>query len=102
MSPPPQRLTESEVQEITGLCELLAAAPRLRVLDVLSVVGPLDVGTLCRHAGMNLPSVSNHLAFMRLRGLVEPRRAGKRNIYSPTPLGEAVYLMFRSLTEARS
>lgn len=60
---------------------LLADPSRLRVLWVLAH-GDADVTTLAQMTGARPPAVSQHLAKLRLAGLVQATRDGRRQIYS--------------------
>jgi DNA-binding transcriptional ArsR family regulator len=60
---------------------LLADPTRLSLLWVLAN-GDADVSTLARTAGVRDTGVSQHLAKLRLAGLVEARRDGRRQVYS--------------------
>ena len=60
----------------------MAAEPsRLRILWALSD-GELDVATLASIAGISATATSQHLAKLRLAGLVVARRDGRRVLYS--------------------
>ncbi|MFG2982132.1 ArsR/SmtB family transcription factor [Streptomyces sp. NPDC048258] len=60
---------------------LLADATRLAVLDELGR-GEADVSTLTEACGAARPSVSQHLAKLRLAGLVTSRKDGRRVVYA--------------------
>jgi len=60
---------------------MLASPPRLQLLWVLSQ-RERDVGELTDLLGASGPSVSQHLAKLRLAGLVSSRRMGKHQLYS--------------------
>ncbi|MBC3839962.1 helix-turn-helix transcriptional regulator [Streptacidiphilus sp. 4-A2] len=64
--------------EILGL---LADRTRLALLLRLSE-GEADVTTLVEASGVARPSVSQHLARLRLAGLVGTRKEGRRVVYS--------------------
>ena len=64
--------------EILGL---LADRTRLALLHALTE-GEADVTTLTEACGAARPSVSQHLARLRLAGLVTTRKEGRRVIYS--------------------
>ncbi|MBA2891792.1 DNA-binding transcriptional ArsR family regulator [Nonomuraea soli] len=59
---------------------LLADPTRLHLVWLLTQ-GEADVNTLAQATGAAQPTVSQHLAKLRLAGLVEPRREGRRSIY---------------------
>jgi DNA-binding transcriptional ArsR family regulator len=53
---------------------------RLHIVWVLAH-GDTDVGTIAGQVGGTLPTVSHHLAKLKLAGLVRSRREGRRQIY---------------------
>ncbi len=59
---------------------MLSDGTRLRLMWLLSA-GEHDVGSLARSLGVARPSVSQHLAKLRLAGLVHARREGRRVLY---------------------
>ncbi|SBV05663.1 DNA-binding transcriptional regulator, ArsR family [Streptomyces sp. Ncost-T6T-1] len=59
---------------------LLADGTRLALLERLGR-GEADVGTLTEACGAARPSVSQHLAKLRLAGLVTARKDGRRVVY---------------------
>jgi DNA-binding transcriptional ArsR family regulator len=59
---------------------LLADRTRLALLHALSA-GEADVSTLARGVDAARPSVSQHLARLRLAGLVTTRKEGRRVVY---------------------
>ena len=76
-------VTEPEQQ----LCEdaaatfaILASPVRIRLLSLLAR-GESDVGTLAASSGAGVTSTSQHLAKLRLAGLVSVRVAGRRHVY---------------------
>uniref|UniRef100_A0AAU2VFI6 Metalloregulator ArsR/SmtB family transcription factor n=1 Tax=Streptomyces sp. NBC_00003 TaxID=2903608 RepID=A0AAU2VFI6_9ACTN len=64
--------------EVLGL---LADRTRLALLERLAE-GEADVTTLTEACGVARPSVSQHLARLRLAGLVTTRKEGRRVIYA--------------------
>lgn len=60
---------------------LLADRTRLALLHALTR-GEADVGTLAETCGAARPAVSQHLARLRLAGLVSTRKEGQRVIYA--------------------
>jgi DNA-binding transcriptional ArsR family regulator len=60
---------------------LLADPSRLRVLWVLAH-GDADVSTLAQQTGVRPSAVSQHLAKLRLAGLVQATRDGRRQVYA--------------------
>jgi DNA-binding transcriptional ArsR family regulator len=60
---------------------MLADPTRLHILWILTQ-GPADVGTMVAATGANRTAVSQHLAKLRLSGLVSSRRDARNVIYS--------------------
>jgi DNA-binding transcriptional ArsR family regulator len=73
--------TPAQVDTAVGALMLLADATRLRMLFLLGK-GEHDVGTLAAAAGTTPAAASQHLAKLRLAGLVAVRQEGKRRVYS--------------------
>ena len=63
------------------LLALLGDRTRLALLHALAS-GEADVSTLTKTCGAARPAVSQHLARLRLAGLVNTRKEGRRVIYS--------------------
>ncbi|MBG0830047.1 helix-turn-helix transcriptional regulator [Planomonospora sp. ID67723] len=59
---------------------MLSDTTRLRLMWLLSS-GEYDVSSLAQTIGVARPSVSQHLAKLRLAGLVRTRRDGRRVLY---------------------
>ncbi|MET7314593.1 metalloregulator ArsR/SmtB family transcription factor [Streptomyces thermoviolaceus] len=59
---------------------LLASSARLHLMWALSQ-GESDVTNLAHRVGGALPAVSQHLAKLKLAGLVRSRREGRRQVY---------------------
>ncbi len=68
------------LQEAAAAFGLLASAARLHIVWVLAQ-GECDVSTLAVRVGGALPAVSQHLAKLKLAGLVRSRREGRRQVY---------------------
>jgi DNA-binding transcriptional ArsR family regulator len=60
---------------------LLLAPVRLHLVALASC-GAYDVGTLAARVGVSVPTASQHLAKLRLAGLVSARREGRRQVYT--------------------
>ncbi len=60
--------------------QMLADGTRLRLMWLLCG-GEYDVGALAAQVGAARPAVSQHLAKLRLAGLVSTRRDGRRALY---------------------
>lgn len=76
-----QPLTEESVKELVQLFKLLADETRMRILHLLHQSEELNVLELCRLLEQRQPSVSHHLALLRVAGLIDMRREGKHNYY---------------------
>src|SRR5689334_11689142 len=75
---------ELGVSGALALFRVLSDETRLRILLALAG-GELDVTTLRTTLGLPQPTVSHHLAALRLLRLVASRRAGKRIYYRLGP-----------------
>ncbi|MHA7143307.1 ArsR/SmtB family transcription factor [Arthrobacter sp. TmT3-37] len=76
MAPDSQRLEAG-----AGTFRMLADPTRFHLLWLLTQ-GPADVGTLVAATGANRTAVSQHLAKLRLSGLVATRREARNVVYS--------------------
>ncbi|MFB9634744.1 ArsR/SmtB family transcription factor [Streptomyces spiralis] len=72
---------EEQVALAAELLALLGDRTRLTLLHALTS-GEADVTTLTEACGAARPAVSQHLARLRLAGLVATRKEGRRVIYS--------------------
>ena len=72
---------DQQVDAAVGALTMAAEPSRLRILWALSD-GELDVATLASIAGISATATSQHLAKLRLAGLVVARRDGRRVLYS--------------------
>ncbi|MEU1517606.1 metalloregulator ArsR/SmtB family transcription factor [Streptomyces sp. NPDC005811] len=68
------------LDEAAAAFGLLAAPARLHLMWALSQ-GESDVTRLADRVGGALPAVSQHLAKLKLAGLVGSRREGRRQVY---------------------
>ncbi|MGC0416192.1 ArsR/SmtB family transcription factor [Embleya sp. AB8] len=66
--------------EAAGAFGLLASPARLHIVWALAC-GESDVTALAERVGGALPAVSQHLAKLKLAGLVRSRREGRRVVY---------------------
>ncbi|MFI0510588.1 DNA-binding transcriptional ArsR family regulator [Streptomyces canus] len=66
--------------EAAAVFGLLASSARLHIMWALSQ-GESDVTRLADRVGGALPAVSQHLAKLKLAGLVRSRREGRRQVY---------------------
>jgi DNA-binding transcriptional ArsR family regulator len=68
------------LQRAAATFALLASTMRFHIVWLLAG-GECDVGTLAERTGATLPTVSQHLAKLKLAGLVASRREGRRQVY---------------------
>lgn len=59
---------------------MLAATARLQIIVLLSS-GERDVGTLAEEVGQSVAAISQHLAKLKLAGIVRSRKEGRRQVY---------------------
>ncbi len=72
----------AELVELTAtLCRALNDPKRLLILHALAM-GPASVGALAAVVEANVANVSQHLAVLRERGLVDTERDGLTMVYS--------------------
>jgi DNA-binding transcriptional ArsR family regulator len=76
----PRQPGAEHCQAAADLLGLLADRTRLALLHALGS-GEADVTTLADAVGAARPSVSQHLARLRLAGLVTTRKEGRRVVY---------------------
>src|SRR2546430_5466349 len=69
--------TQPQLQSAAATFALLGSLPRLH-LAWLMAHETCDVGTLARRVGLSIPTTSQHLAKLRLAGIVSARREGDR------------------------
>jgi ArsR family transcriptional regulator, virulence genes transcriptional regulator len=82
VTPPLDTGLRAELVELTSsLCKALNDPKRLMVLYALAE-GPRSVGALAAAIDASHANVSQHLAMLRDRGLVDTARRGNRVIYS--------------------
>jgi DNA-binding transcriptional ArsR family regulator len=73
--------SEAQVGAAVAAFALLADPTRLRLLWLLHAK-EYDVGALARLTGSTSQATSQHLAKLRLAGLVSARRQGRQHIYT--------------------
>lgn len=78
--PPEARVSEQLIQDTAGMFAMLSATVRLHLVWLLSL-GDRDVGTLAEETGQSMATVSHHLGKLKLAGLVNARRDGRRQVY---------------------
>jgi DNA-binding transcriptional ArsR family regulator len=95
-NPSQEQPTSAQVEAAVEAFRMLSDATRLRLMWLLSS-GEYDVGSLAEAIAVARPSVSQHLAKLRLAGLVHTRRDGRRVLYRArdvhvrTLIGEALF-----------
>ncbi len=62
------------------VCKVLSSPKRLQIIDLLRD-GERTVGELVRQMGIGKANLSQQLAFMRSKGILEARREGQRIYY---------------------
>lgn len=72
--------TRPQLDAAARTLALLVAPVRLHLLW-LATNGENDVGTLAGRAGVSIAAASQHLAKLRLAGMISARRDGRRHIY---------------------
>ncbi|WP_061300712.1 ArsR/SmtB family transcription factor [Herbidospora cretacea] len=78
--PPQEQPTSAQVELAVEAFRMLGDATRLRLMWLLSA-SEYDVNSLAEAIAAPRPSVSQHLAKLRLAGLVRTRREGRRVLY---------------------
>lgn len=78
--PPSPNLDDELLQDVAATFGMLAASARLHIVWLLAE-GERDVGTLATEIGQSVAAVSQHLAKLKLAGLVRSRREGRRQVY---------------------
>jgi len=64
-----------------SLLKTLASPRRLELVHYLGETGPVEVRRLADHFGMPQPAISQHLAALRVAGIVEAVRDGREVRY---------------------
>jgi ArsR family transcriptional regulator len=83
-------------RELAGIFGLLSDPSRLSILLSLHE-SPANVTELCRRMKLSQPTVSHHLAILRMGGLVQGRRRGKEVLYSRLAFPAHVRTVIRQL-----
>lgn len=71
-------------RECAGIMKVLSETPRLLIVRTL-VPGPSHVAAISGATGLSAARVSHHLARMRLAGVVEGAREGRKVLYRINP-----------------
>ena len=61
--------------------EILGSKGRIRVLEVLTESGELNISEISRRTGLNYTSVDRHLTKLEKLGLLKEKRYGKIRIF---------------------
>jgi DNA-binding transcriptional ArsR family regulator len=72
--------SDAQVAAAVTAFSMLAEPTRLKLLWLMSAE-ELDVTTLSQRVGVNASAVSQHLSRLRLCGLAQTRKAGRRVLY---------------------
>ncbi|MFD4676977.1 ArsR/SmtB family transcription factor [Lentzea sp. NPDC058450] len=78
---PPPEPTPAQLRSAADTFSLLASPVRLHLVWLITH-GSYDVGTLAEHVGIGIATVSQHLAKLRLAGVITARRDGRRQLYA--------------------
>jgi DNA-binding transcriptional ArsR family regulator len=70
-----------EYEYVAEVCRMLADKTRVSMISILSK-GHSSVGDLCAKLDLPQPTVSHHLALLRLSRVVERKRQGRSMHYS--------------------
>jgi DNA-binding transcriptional ArsR family regulator len=73
--------TQPQLRSAAATFALLSSAPRLH-LAWLMAHERSDVGTLARRVGLSIPTTSQHLAKLRLAGIISASRQGRHTYYT--------------------
>jgi ArsR family transcriptional regulator len=76
------QMKDKSPKELAALFKMLGDPTRLRLLQVMLTKGTQSVGDLCKKLTLRQPTVSHHLALLRMQGLVVNLRTGKNIFYS--------------------
>ena len=87
-----------KAREAAILLKHVSDATRLQVILLLAD-GERHVGALCDQLNQSQPAVSHHLALLRHRGIITPRRQGKTNFYSLTEAGSNLGKVVKGLED---
>ena len=85
MPPESQHLSDNSLKGLVQFFKPLSDETRLRILQFLHQTKELNVLELCQRLDQRQPSVSHHLALLRVAGLIEMRKEGKHNFYHLQP-----------------
>lgn len=70
-----------KLADVVDVCKMLGDPTRVSIVAIL-IKGPKSVGELCRELKLAQPTVSHHLALLRMTRLLKRQRKGKQMFYS--------------------
>jgi DNA-binding transcriptional ArsR family regulator len=77
----PAEPTVEQLRSAANTFALLSSPVRLHLVWLVAH-GSYDVGTLAQRVGMSVAAVSQHLAKLRLAGVISGQRDGRRQLYT--------------------
>jgi len=77
---PHDQIDDASLHAAAVMFGMLAATARLQIVLLLSS-GERDVGSLAEEIGQSVAAVSQHLAKLKLAGIVRSRKEGRRQVY---------------------
>jgi DNA-binding transcriptional ArsR family regulator len=77
----PAEPTVEQLRSAANTFALLSSPVRLHLVWLVAH-GSYDVGTLAERVGMSVAAVSQHLAKLRLAGVISGQRDGRRQLYT--------------------
>jgi DNA-binding transcriptional ArsR family regulator len=80
MLPAPETPAEHDLRRLRTLYRALGDETRLRMIGLLTEVGPLPVRELSARVGLSQPLISWHLRILRLAGVIDTQRQGREVI----------------------
>ena len=81
MAAVPAEPTVEQLRSAANTFALLSSPVRLHLVWLVAH-GSYDVGTLAQRVGMSVAAVSQHLAKLRLAGVISGQRDGRRQLYT--------------------
>ena len=81
-----------QMEKVAGILRVIGHPIRIQVIDLLKGGKELTVNELCCHLKTDQSSISQHLAKLKLKGILSSRREG-RNIFYYLRLKEVVKVM---------
>lgn len=81
MAAVPAEPTVEQLRSAANTFALLSSPVRLHLVWLVAH-GSYDVGTLAERVGMSVAAVSQHLAKLRLAGVISGQRDGRRQLYT--------------------